>query len=416
MIRAAAVAIVALAAAGCMTYDFEPVVPLAVAQTTQPYKIVARQLKPNMMLLVDKSGSMLFPINPSNPNCPAGCGNTSAACPANCPTRISDLRNAMSSFLTQSATDARMGLTFFPIDTGCTPPSSTEVALPAPTADDNGTDAALSMNANAINQRIQGVTPVGGTPTGQSLAFVGSLPGLLQTGGSNDDNRLDFILLLTDGLPNCNMANPNQVCTCDPGICGSCGGGICQAQQDRCKCTLQSCQTLCQIGCLDTDAVVAVTQANKMKGIKTIVVGFGADTASGDAPAVLQAIAEAGDFPRTCKNGTDAECGAGNTCDPATKLCSTAFYQATDANELSQVLKDIINNITGDPCQFVLTATPSRPEYLAVIVDGKNVASGPDTWTYGGSKITFTGQICADIQASTTANPVNIEIRIVETF
>lgn len=398
-------------AASCMTYDFEPVVPLAVAQTTQPYTIVARRLRPNMMLLVDKSGSMEAPINPANPNCPAGCGPGSP-CPASCPTRISDLRNAMSAFLTQSATDARMGLTFYPVDVGCTAPSNVEVPLPAPTVDDNGTDGALAANAQAINMRIQSVTPVGGTPTAAALAYVGTLPGLLDTGDSRDD----FILLLTDGLPNCNMGNPNQVCTCDPGICGSCGGGVCQAQQDRCKCTLTSCQTLCQVGCLDTDAVVAVTQANKMKGIKTIVVGFGAETAVGDAPNVLQAIAQAGDFPRACKNGTNAECGAGNTCDTSTKLCAKAFYQATDANELSQVLRDIIDNISGDACEFPLQAQPSRPEYLAVIVDGKNVPAAPDTWTYAAGKVTFTGQICDDIRASTTANPVQVEIRILETF
>jgi hypothetical protein len=411
MKRVALAALAALFAAGCQTYDFEPVVPLAVAQTTQPYKVVARQLRPNMMLLVDKSGSMESPIDLTDPRCPSGCGS-GTACPATCPTRIGDLRNAMAAFLSQSATDARMGLTFYPVDNACSAPSTSDVDLPAPTPNDQDSDAVLSANASAINQRIQAVKPLGGTPTAASLAYVGSLPGLLDTG----DSRLDFILLLTDGLPNCNMTNPNQVCACDPNICGTCSGSPCAAQQARCRCTLTSCLTLCQIGCLDADSVVSVTQANKAKGIKTIVVGFGKDTASGDAPEVLQAIAEAGDFPRTCRNGTDAECGPGNTCDAATKRCSKAFYQATDANGLSQVLRDIIKNITGDPCEFVLTSQPTRPEYIAVIVDGKNVASGPETWTYAGTKVTFTGKVCQDIQASTTVNPLSIEIRIVETF
>lgn len=396
----------------CMTYDFEPVVPLAVAQTTVKKTVIAKFLKPNVMLVVDKSGSMEAPINPANPNCPANCGSSASICPASCPTRISDLRNAMSAFLSQSATDARMGLTFYPADTQCTAPSTVDVALPTPTADDNGTDSALSMNSSSINARIQSIVPFGGTPTAASLAFAGTIPGLLDNGDSRDD----YILLLTDGLPNCNDANPNQMCTCDPGICNTCGG-VCQAQIDRCRCTLQSCQMgNCARGCLDQDAVVAATRTNRLNGIKTIVVGFGADTATGDAANVLNAIAEQGDFARECEMGTDAECGTNNRCLP-NKLCEKKYYQATNAAELSAALQNIILNIKGDACELKLAAPPSLPDAMAVIVNEKNVPPGPDTWVYaGGTTITFQGQLCADFRASTPLNPFFVEVRVVDTF
>lgn len=410
MIRAAILAVAAVLAAGCMTYDFEPVVPLAVAQTTQTKTVIAKFLKPNVMLLVDKSGSMEAPINPSNPNCPPGCGPGSS-CPANCPTRISDLRSAMSTFLAQSATDARMGLVFYPATAGCAPASTVEVALPPPTVGDDGTDAALSANAMQIDSRIRNVTPVGGTPTAASMSFVGSIPGLRDSA----DNRDDYILLLTDGLPNCNEGNPNQVCTCDPGLCGSCGGGVCQAQLDRCKCTSPSCTSLCKIGCLDQDASVASTTTNLLNSVKTIVVGFGADVSGGTAGEVLNAMAEAGKFPRKCPNGTNAECGSNNTCLPS-GLCEKKYYQATDATELSTALRDIFNNIKGDECEFQLQAPPSRPELMAVIINGKNVTTGSNTWTYNAGVVSFVGQLCNDIKASDTNNPVTIEIRVVETF
>ncbi|MEW5740795.1 MAG: adventurous gliding motility lipoprotein CglB [Myxococcota bacterium] len=400
MLRAALAACLAVFSAGCMTYDFEPVVPLAVAQTTQTKTVIARFLKPNVMLLVDKSGSMNEKIDPN--------------CVSNCPTRISELRDAMSAFLTQSATDARMGLTFYPAGTGCQAASTVEVPLPPATVGDDGTDAALSMNASQINSRIQTVTPVGGTPTADSMAFVGTNPGLRD----NADNRDDYILLLTDGLPNCNQNNPNQVCTCDTAFCassGGCGSGVCQAQTDRCRCTLSSCSSQCAIGCLDQDASVAAATANRLNSIRTIVVGFGADAASSTAGAVLNAIAEAGNFPRKCPNGTDAECGSNNTCLPS-GLCDKKYYQATDANELSAALRDIFDNIKGDECQFQLQAPPSRPELMAVIINGKNVTAGPDTWNYAAGVVNFTGQLCDDIKASDTLNPVTIEIRVVETF
>jgi hypothetical protein len=391
------------------------VVPLAVGQTTQKFRQVAKKKKPNVMLLVDKSGSMDAPVNPSHPNCTPGCGPTGMQCPPGCPTRMSELKRAMDTFLRESATDARFALTFYPVDNSCGAPSMPDVDLPAPTPGDEGTDMTLSLHSSFINQRIQAITAFGGTPTAASLAFVGSLPGLLDP----NDGRSDFILLLTDGLPNCNATNPNQMCTCDAAVCGNCGGGVCPAQVARCKCTLSSCAMNCQVGCLDMDAVVAVTRANSQKLIKTIVVGFGAETATGDGPQVLQAIAEAGGFPRNCqKNGTDADCGAGNTCDPVTKLCSRAFYQAGDGSDLTNALRDIINNITGNPCEFELDTQPARPEYISVIVNGRNVVSGPDTWQLTGGKVVFADDtaICQQIKASTEANPVDVQIRVLETF
>jgi len=101
----AAVAIVV----GCQTYDFEPVQPIAIAQTTASYSTIGRSLKPNMALLVDKSGSMNFAVNPSDPNCdvgtglPSNCGQTLAPpCPAACPTRWGDLKAAMTQFLSNN--------------------------------------------------------------------------------------------------------------------------------------------------------------------------------------------------------------------------------------------------------------------------------------------------------------------------
>src|SRR5262249_35085856 len=151
-----------------------------------------------------------------------------------------------------------------------------------------------------------------GTPTALSLTFLGTLNEL------NDPQREDFILLLTDGLPNC---NPNNAKNCNVGMC---------------TCTLNpttACapgQPFCTLGCLDDDgsvqAIRDLRDATKHAGgIRTIVVGFGSDTASGGD--VLNAMAVAGGFQRTCPSGNDSECGSSNTCLP-TKVCAKAYYQA----------------------------------------------------------------------------------------
>ena len=112
-------AVVALTAASvlgasCQTYDFQPVEPLAIAQTTQSSSVVARQLKPNLMLLVDRSGSMDWAAIGSACGDPQ-CGHTGhLAC--TCPTRLSELKLAMAEFLGQHGTVARMGLVTFATD------------------------------------------------------------------------------------------------------------------------------------------------------------------------------------------------------------------------------------------------------------------------------------------------------------
>jgi len=78
--------------AGCQTYDFEQVVPLAIAQTTQTTTVGERQLKPNMLLLVDKSGSMKTPIAPPAASCSTCGSTTNRALPAALPASVSCAR------------------------------------------------------------------------------------------------------------------------------------------------------------------------------------------------------------------------------------------------------------------------------------------------------------------------------------
>ena len=74
---------------GCQTYDFEPVTPVALGQTTTEVSISAKQLKPNLMLVLDRSGSMRLPFDPT----PAACGSCGQSgqpsCdPATCPVTV----------------------------------------------------------------------------------------------------------------------------------------------------------------------------------------------------------------------------------------------------------------------------------------------------------------------------------------
>lgn len=393
-------------ATACQTYDFEPVTPIAISQTTQTRNVVARNLKPNLMILVDKSGSMNAPLNAMAATC-GGCNGDN--CPVTCPTRVSELKTAMGQFLTTSATVARMGLAFFPSDATCGPTGTIAVQLPAPSTSDTDTTP-LTMNATAVNTQIQSmrsaqgspVQVVGGTPTGGSLSFLGSYAPLLD----DKDNRQDFVLLLTDGLPNCNANNalscnsmpppPTNLCTL--GATG-CTGNFCRA------------------GYLDKDGVVTAVQQLRSRNVSTIVVGFGADFASPEALDVLNSMAEVGGFGRKCPNGTNAECGSNNTCLPS-KFCQKQFYAAANAAELARALADIQDLIgNGDPCLFSLSDKPSDERFLAVIINGQTTTKGPNTWSLLPSgAVQFAGQLCDRVKTSTPSEPLKVEFRIVNTL
>lgn len=366
--------------AGCQTYDFEPVEPLAIEQPTIESVVTARALKPNVMMLVDTSGSMDQPIQ---------CGTS------NCPSRWTSLQTAMNGFLSQNGAVARIGLSTFPGRTdifgiACGPTMETEiqVPLPAETVDD---DATLVAQANQVNTALQAIKSGGGgiassqtgggTPTNASLQFVGALPAL------QGESRADFILLLTDGLPNCNKDNantgPSAACHCTQGADSACQG------------------QLAKLGCLDKDGSVSSIQALHGKGIKTIVIGFGAETTAGDAPDTLNAMAEAGGFARTCPTGT-------TNCQK--------FYQASNQAELAAALKSIIDLVgSRDVCLYALAADqrPPSESLMVVYLNGESLVPGADTWNLTADGVKFNGAACERIKTSTTANPANVEIRIV---
>jgi hypothetical protein len=322
----------ALVLTGCLTTMDVPIGSLDAGPVLPMYP------KLNVMLLVDKSGSMNFPVNDQVAPCTPSCNLPgSPACPAGCATRLQELKLAMQTFLTSpSVKNAWLGMAIYPtaiagsggaVDAcGATQAADIRVSL-APK--DTDLDAEMMQVAANINTQIQALTVGGGTPTGDSLKFLGTYPPLLDP----DPNRRreDIIVLITDGSPNCNANNAND--------CNDVAA---------CKCTLlpaDACMpsSFCTQGCLDADYTTAQIRALRPKDIRTAVIGFGVETATGDAPATLNAMALAGGLARSCPLGT--ECGPSDTCNAATRLCARSYYQTANASELVAVLTDLLKVI-----------------------------------------------------------------------
>ena len=372
---------------GCTAYEFTPVSPIALVERNDAHVVGAQGgLRPDIMMLVDRSGSMKTEDVQGQAS------------------RLGQVQSTMKQFLGANPTVARFGVVAFSSLTGtssCSPAQLSDIAgfgVDIPNTDDL---ALLSSTSAKVNTMIQGLSPGGSTPTAESLRNLASYGPLT----ASDPGRDRFVLLMTDGLPNCNPDNPNNSCTVDNPLCRCTGNG----------CT-PSKPTTCARDCLDADASVAAVTTLRNANIKTIVIGFGAETAQGDAADTLNGMALAGGFERTCPNGQASECNAldpSDGCDLVTHTCLKRFYQARNGDQLASALAAIIGRLPVT-CKYTLTQIPEDPRFLSVSVNGVSVAPSADTWAYANGVITFpeAGPICKQLNSSTKANPVTLEFRI----
>jgi len=372
---------------------------------TQTRTIVSRALAANLMLLIDRSASMATNTS-TDPPCPAtigGCGPGNP-CPAGCPTRLSDLQSALGNFIDQSKSSIRFGVTVFPKDDLCAPADQSAELVPLPPASLSDDDASLQQQASLAKAAIDSITLGGSTPTADSLRFLAGLPELI------DPMRQNFVLLVTDGAPDCNANNPN---TCDNPV--------------ACRCVENACSTangFCALGCLDDENATAAVTELRQRDVKTIVAALGPDVETPYGNIALNKLAQASGFAVACPGGTDAECGADSTCNPATRLCSRAYLHADDASELFDSLLPTAS--TGDPidvCDMVLDANPRNLDGLSVFVNGALEAPcesslACNSWVFdassGVASVRFFGSTCHRLVNATTFTPVTIRVEIVQ--
>ncbi len=200
---------------------------------------------PVLFVVQDKSGSMNF----------APDGTTASATN---PSKWSIAQDVVPALATQFANRFRFGAEMFPGATTTFNCTTGSVVAPV-----SGSPAGVQ---SAYASAVAG----GGTPTATSLSLAQSyLAGQALTTPA-------YVLLITDGLPNCNLALNPAACTATTPGCGnnSCGLGA----KD----------------CLDDNSTVAAARALFAAGIKVFVVGFDSTLTIGNNKAVLDAIANAG--------------------------------------------------------------------------------------------------------------------------
>jgi len=233
-----------------------------------------------------------------------------------------------------------------------------------------------------INTRLQNRNsgPNGMTPTAAALegalAYFTTGAGAALTGGK-------FVLLATDGGPNCNSALMCDAAHCTSNIDGN---------QNNCSPTTASCCTGNNRNrCLDDARATTAITALATAGVKTFVVGI---PGTESYEAILSSFAVAGQEVNS--NGPPS-------------------YYAVSASAGVAGLEAVLSSITQKvimTCSFQLSSAPQAGYHLAIYVDDNLTTEGTD-WTLDTSTspptVVLQGGVCDNVLAN-GAQKVDIEV------
>lgn len=310
---------------------------------------------PNIYLVLDRSGSM-------------GQG---------APTKWQSITQVLHGLVVSLGPRAKIGAAVFPavVDvTGCDPGG--EVFAPVQGDAPAGSPGPI---AYALRQILAGLAPAGGTPTAATLRlltpYLRSLPGKT------------YVILATDGGPNCNPAATCDVTMCQPNIEGTVG---CPVAGPNC-CAGDGGALASPNSCLDADPTVAAVRALAQPG----------DAGDAAAPIPVYVLGIPGSEPyaklldRLALAGTTAR-AAGQDAGGGPQYYSVS---STDQAPLGAALGAIAARITGT-CTLTLNATPPDPALVNVFLDEQPVPQQTDfgpNWTLDGTTVTLLGAACQRI-------------------
>jgi hypothetical protein len=311
---------------------------------------------PNLYFVVDRSGSM---------------GELLADSPH---TKYENARVAISIMLRAVGHRVRYAAGVYPAlinQDGCAP----GMDLFPLSAGDSPKYAAMGENGPVLQMlldRLGAIPPKafrGGTPTAATLRALE--PTILGLGGTKT-----YIVLMTDGAPNCNFGLRCGVEACIPNIQHLSFEGM------ACDDSFNCCAPQVGAGdCVDADASEAAVLDYQKAGVDTFVVGMPGSEAY---RSMLNRLAI-----------------AGNTARPG----DTAYYAVSDTDELALAVRSIGAQVAIS-CDLPLSETPENAELVNVYFDDQVVPkSDQDGWRYKGEdRIEFVGATCDTLSSGDVLN------------
>ncbi|NRA33440.1 MAG: VWA domain-containing protein [Polyangiaceae bacterium] len=335
-----------------------------------------------ILLLIDKSGSM---------NSEGGFDDT----------KWNVMRDALGDALRGAPEQLSFALDFFPKDDNSDGGGSAACGL----LDSPNSPPELAMGSGATHvtdllSTINAAAPGGGTPAAdaleRALAYFNStlVPG-----------ERGFVLLATDGGPNCNFEH------------AACAEASCTLNMDGNNCSGNCCTGAVDV-CLDDVASTQAVTDLLAAGVQTFVVGIPGSEAYIET---LNAMATAGGRALPAGGPTDpvyfavgatpvadidagaADAGAdsGEAGSDAATPNAAPPTSSGDLTGLTEVLQAITSDIITD-CRLQLTAQPEDNNLVKVLTDGTELVYSNTTWTLDTTTnpptVLLHGDTCADIE------------------
>ena len=314
----------------------------------------------NVLLVIDESGSMT--------DKPTGFDVD----------KWTAMKSAMHDALTAANPSIGFGLELFPFPVDPKKPiplACTDNCCEMPAAP--GINVPVGPSATAVPDVLSALdtsNPAGGTPTAEALKRA--LDYFTKGAGSTLKGHR-YVLLATDGGPNCDPTLSCTAATCTTNLDGTCSipnGASC--------CDPQFGGAAAKSRCLDDAGTETQIKALKTAGVHTFVVGIPGSEAYGDA---LDGFAVAG--------GEALTTGARKYFAVAASGGVTALGSA-----LQSITKGIITS-----CRLELGSKPPDLEKLNVKVDDVVIPqAGPDGWsvdtTTAPMAVVLKGATCADVE------------------
>jgi hypothetical protein len=288
----------------------------------------------NVIFVIDRSGSMADVTTDGVPKWTA-------------------LGTALDTVLRRFGDEISIGMAFFPIEL---PPRESGVYSPEEICQVPGT---LALEPRPF-QVLQLLDRFNATVPAASLRAV------RQWYAAHPDLTGDrYVILATDGGPNCNQNGDPTTCRCTG------GAGVCALATNM----------YARVNCLDERPAIDEVQALAREGVRTYVLGL---NGTQDFADVLNRMADAGERPR-----------AGEA----------RYYPANSASELLNELGRI--TVALADCTLRLAMPPPDPNLVDVRLDGRSLYRDPrrrNGWDWGDDahrEIVFHGPVCDEVRKGT---------------
>lgn len=314
------------------------------------FDLLRRQAE--VTFVIDRSGSMRQPLEAAVGD--AGSGGS----------RWFMLRDALrASLVGQVESQMSMGALFFPRVPLVDSPTQEELCTVNPIGRPWNIIPPSYNNASNILRVFTDTSPRGGTPTFDAIKAAGDP--LLELARTDPDRRkARYLIVATDGGPNCNPTIPPDQCICaveDPT-----GRDVCMENPP-----------LARWFCLDRTNVVSKLEEYAGQGLYTYVIGL-------DNPEERPMI-----------ETLNAMAVAGRRANPVGEY---RYYSVRRSDQLFATMRDISNTLT--QCAFVTPSRPDDPEGIRVDVGGLVIPrdrahiNGWDWSDEGYGEITLYGRAC----------------------